>query len=134
MEATAHPQDGGERIVSDDVIEPSRAGAHEERERAELEDRSELVVIDPSRAPARDLHETWREDATKTVGQLVAEGVDRKEAQRRIRWARRQAKRMAEAVAFAEALTAKRAARRRPEPGRTPSLQTTTENDSKGVS
>lgn len=93
----------------------------------------DVVVTDPLRAPARDLHETWREDAAKTVGQLVAEGVDRKEAQRRIRWARRQAKRMAEAVAFAEALTAKRAARRRPEPGRTPLLETTTDSDSEGV-
>lgn len=70
-----------------------------------------LVVIDPLRAPARDLHETWREDATKTVGQLVAEGVDRKEAQRRIRWARRQVKRMAEMDAFIEDLAAKRSAR-----------------------
>lgn len=107
--------------MSEEIIEPSRSHAREERH-----DQGDLVVIDPSRAPARDLHETWREDATKTVGQLVAEGVDRKEAQRRIRWARRQEKRMAEAVAFAEALTAKRAARRRPESGRTPLLETRT--------
>lgn len=82
-------------------------------------------VIDSLRAPARDLHETWREDATKTPGQLMAEeGIDRKEATRRVRWARRQEKRQEELIAFAEALAAKRAARRRPEPGRTFPLQT----------
>lgn len=95
--------------MSEEVIEPSRAGAHEERRRGD-------GVIDslraPECAPARDLHETWREDATKTVGQLVAEGVERKEAARRVRWARRQARRMDEAVATLEGLVAQRAARR----------------------
>ncbi|WP_295014732.1 hypothetical protein [uncultured Microbacterium sp.] len=87
----------------------------------------EVGVIDSLRAPARNLHETWRSDLTKTAGQLMAEeGIDRKEAQNRVLWARRQQKREDKAFAFAEALAAKHAARRRPEPGRTPSLQTET--------
>ena len=99
-----------------------------------MNEQQDEEVIDSLRAPARDLHETWREDATKAPGQLMAEeGIDRKEATRRVRWARRQEKRQEELIAFAEALAAKRAARRRPAAGRTPSLETTTNDDSEGV-
>lgn len=110
------PEDAG-------VIEPSRAGAHEERR--------DMEVIEPLRPPARDLHETWREDATKTPGQIVAEeGVDHKEATRRVRWARRQQKRMDELGALVEELNAKRLARKT-SAGQPPALGT--KNDSKGV-
>lgn len=82
------------------------------------------AVIDPLRAPARDLHETWRSDVTKTPGQIVAEeGVDRKEATRRVRWARRQQKRMDEMTALIDELSAKRVPR-----------NTTTNNDRGGHS
>lgn len=112
-----------------EVIEPLRAGAHEDGGRDELGQGADgSVVIDPLRAPARDLHAEWRADATKTPGQLVAEGVDRKEATRRVRWARRQLKREAEMAAFLEELDARRAARKTAA-GRTLPLQTTTNND-----
>ena len=81
-------------------------------------------VIDSLRAPSRDLHETWRSDATKTPGQIVAEeGVERKEATRRVRWARRQQKRMDEMGAVIEELNAKRLARKTTA-GRTSPLET----------
>lgn len=101
-----------------EVIDRSRARVGEEPQGAD--------VIDSLRAPARDLHETWRSDATKTPGQLMAaEGVDRKEATRRVRWARRQQKREDEMVAVMEDLNAKRLARKTAA-GRTFPLQTTT--------
>lgn len=105
-----------------EAIDPSRSHTREERP----EDRRDMGVIDPLRAPARDLHETWRSDATKTPGQLMAEeGIDRKEATRRVRWARRQQKRMDEMVAVVEDLNAKRLARKTAA-GRTPLLETKT--------
>lgn len=106
-----------------DVIEPSHAGAREDGRRAESETAEGVDVIDPLRAPARDLHETWRSDLSKTPGQLMAEeGIDRKEATRRVRWARRQQKRMDEMVAVVEDLNAKRLARKTAA-GRTSRLQ-----------
>lgn len=105
-----------------EVIDRSRPRAHEER----AETPEGVDVIDPLRAPARELHETWREDATKTPGQIVAEeGVERKEATRRVRWARRQQKREDEMFAVVEELNAKRLARKTAA-GRTFPLETTT--------
>lgn len=112
--------------MSEGVIEPSRAGAHEEREQADAESPEGTGVIDPLRAPTRNLHETWRSDLTKTAGQLMAEeGIDRKEAQNRVLWARRQQKRQEEFFAAVNRFHATRRVRK-PEPGRTPLLETET--------
>jgi len=111
-------------MSAEHVIEPSPARTHEQRKRDEGDQPEGVAVIDPLRAPARDLHETWQSDLTKTPGQLMAEeGIDRKEATRRVRWARRQQKRMDEMFAVVEELNAKRLARKTAA-GRPSGLQT----------
>ncbi|GAA3020160.1 hypothetical protein GCM10010462_02690 [Microbacterium dextranolyticum] len=111
------------------AIEPSHAHTHEER----TEQAEGTGVIESLRAPTRDLHEEWRSDATKTVRQLMDEGVDRWEAARRVRWARRQLQRAEEMAAFIEKLAANREARKSAA-GRPFPLQTTTTNPTEEVS
>lgn len=82
------------------------------------------VVIDPLRAPAHEDRAQWEADAARTVGQLVAEGVERKEAERRIRKARRRLKEEARRAAVLESLIQDRAEKRKTTAGRPSRLGT----------
>lgn len=123
----------------EDVIEPSRAGAHEERERAELEDQSGVVVIDSLRAPARESdtppvvrgrisggvqaanRRRWEADVAAGLPGLLSAGASATEALRRLRTAK---KRLREIAAREKLLAALE--ERQPKPGRTPLLETKT--------
>ncbi|MCK8608879.1 hypothetical protein [Agromyces sp. C10] len=112
--------------MNDQQNDPERAGVIDSLRALAREAQpptGEGGVIEASRAGARDDHADWRADAAKTVGQLVAEGVDRKEAARRIRWARRTARRHAQMDALLEGLDARRA-ERKTSAGRTSPLVT----------